>query len=80
MNKKEKNRQSNAQPSVGWLSKKSLRIYLGGPECPLSRNTIYGWMKTQDFPEPIYISHQFPIWRKEDVDEWLASRQQKSKA
>ena len=40
----------------------------------LSPSTIYRLMREEDFPEPIKIGPRAVRWRREEVEEWLASR------
>lgn len=39
----------------------------------VSKETIYKWIKKQDFPEPIKIGRA-SAWLSEDVHNWLKTR------
>lgn len=40
---------------------------------PVSRSTIWRWVKVGKFPAPVKLSERITAWRLDDVDAWLAS-------
>ena len=40
----------------------------------LSPSTIYRLMREESFPEPIKIGPRAVRWRREEIEDWLASR------
>ena len=41
----------------------------------VSRATIYNWLKKGTFPKPIKISDGVVVFRKSDIDAWIASKE-----
>ncbi|MDA8153973.1 MAG: AlpA family transcriptional regulator [Acidithiobacillus sp.] len=39
-----------------------------------SKTSIYGWMKSGDFPQPVKLGPRAVAWRRSDVDAWIGSR------
>jgi prophage regulatory protein len=39
-----------------------------------SKTSIYGWMKSGDFPQPVKLGPRAVAWRRSDVDAWISSR------
>ena len=48
---------------------------------PVSRATLWRWVREGRFPSPIKISAAVTVWRTADVEDWLvrASREGSSK-
>lgn len=44
-------------------------------ELRVSRTTIWKLRRSAEFPLPIRVSRQRLVWRRSDIDEWVASRQ-----
>ena len=44
-------------------------------ELRVSRTTIWKLRRSAEFPSPIRVSRQRLVWRRSDIDEWVASRQ-----
>ena len=43
----------------------------------ISRSTLYRWIKSGDFPEPVQLGppgSRAKGWFEEDIEEWLRSR------
>lgn len=38
---------------------------------PVTRSTIYQWMKEGRFPKQTLLSKRCCVWREEDILEWL---------
>ncbi len=45
---------------------------------PASRSTIYGWIRTQGFPEPKKIGPRISVWSERAVREWLDNQTQEA--
>ena len=45
-----------------------------------SRASIYIWMREQNFPQPIKLTPRNVAWAEKDVQDWIASRAEQSKA
>lgn len=41
-----------------------------------NRVTLYRWIKTQGFPRPIKLGPNTAVWRADQVEHWLAAREQ----
>ena len=39
-----------------------------------SKTSIYGWMKSGDFPQPIKLGPRAVAWRRSELDAWINSR------
>ena len=57
-------------PEVKIHRVKSLVRLLG-----ISRTTIWRLVKGGDFPKPISLGKRAKGWRREDIDEWVRSRE-----
>lgn len=40
----------------------------------LKRSTIYGLMRSGEFPQPVKLTPGRSAWREEDIKEWIDSR------
>lgn len=60
--------------SAEYLTKKSLREFLGG----IGASTIDNWIKEKNFPKPIKLSQTMPLWRRSDIINWVESFQEKT--
>lgn len=56
-------------PDDRCLRTKALLEYCGG----IGRSTLHKWRHKRNFPKPIEISTHLKVWRKNEVDTWLAS-------
>ena len=43
---------------------------------PISRATLWGWVKTGKFPKPVKLGPRTTAWSASDVREWMESRQE----
>ena len=41
----------------------------------LSKSTVYGLMRRDDFPKPIRLARRAIAWRKDDLDAWIDARE-----
>ena len=41
------------------------------PSVPISKSTLWSWVKAQKFPAPIKIGPRTTVWRIADVRAWL---------
>ncbi len=39
-----------------------------------SKTSIYGWMKSGDFPQPVKLGPRAVAWRRSEIDAWIGSR------
>ena len=39
-----------------------------------SKTSIYAWVKSGDFPQPVKLGPRAVAWRRSDVDAWIGSR------
>ena len=60
---------NDAIHQTGYLTKKQLRAFLGG----IGSTTITDWINKKDFPKPLRISQNMPLWRVADVVRWVES-------
>ncbi|MBX2848070.1 MAG: AlpA family phage regulatory protein [Acidiferrobacterales bacterium] len=64
----------SALPSSGYLR---LSHLIGKPEdgipaiIPVSKATIWNWVKQGKFPKPLKLSDRITVWRVEDVREYI---------
>lgn len=42
---------------------------------PVSRASIYEWMKNGTFPKPVKLGVRRVAWRSSDINKWLADRE-----
>ena len=42
----------------------------------LARSTLYGLMKTTDFPAPIKIGIRAVAWEERDIDHWITTKKE----
>ena len=42
---------------------------------PISKSTVWAWVKQGRFPEPIKLSPTVTVWRNKDIHQWLNSIQ-----
>jgi prophage regulatory protein len=40
----------------------------------ISKTSMYSWMKSGDFPQPVRLGPRSVAWRRSDVDAWIESR------
>lgn len=52
------------------LSNTAVREMLYG----ISNATLYRWIKTQNFPQPIPLGPRCVRWSEAEVDAWIANR------
>ena len=45
------------------------------PFLPISKSTVWAWVKQGRFPEPIKFSPTVTVWRNKDIHQWLNSIQ-----
>lgn len=38
---------------------------------PVSRTTIWRWVRSKKFPQPIRLSAGVTVWKADDVESWL---------
>jgi prophage regulatory protein len=50
-----------------------IRVRLGG----VSRQRVYQMTRRPDFPTPVAVLAQGPVWLADDVDGWMARRRAK---
>ena len=58
----------------GYLRRKAVRIYIGGPDTPLPESSLDNLIKNEKFPLPIFISSRIPVGSIFEIDEWLQNR------
>ena len=58
----------------GYLRRKAVRIFIGGPDTPLPESSLDNLIKNEKFPLPIFISSRIPVWSIFEIDEWLQNR------
>jgi prophage regulatory protein len=56
-----------------------LRLQKVRAACALSRSELYRRMGLGEFPKPVAIGARAVAWRQSEIDEWIASRQPKSR-
>lgn len=61
----------NAQ---SYLSKKQLRAFCGG----VSASSIDLWIRTKGFPRPLKLSQTMPVWKIQEVIDWMENHPRKS--
>ena len=42
--------------------------------CGLAKSTLYRFMRTGNFPEPLKIGPKAVRWRSDEIQEWVESR------
>ncbi len=45
------------------------------PFLPISKSTVWAWVKQGRFPKPIKLSPTVTVWRNKDIHQWLNSIQ-----
>ena len=45
---------------------------------PISRATLWRWIKAGSFPQPIRFSGRVVVWKESDITAWLAAQEQAS--
>jgi len=43
---------------------------------PVSRATIWRWVRENKFPQPIRLSSGISVWRLTDIDRWVEQHSQ----
>jgi prophage regulatory protein len=43
---------------------------------PVSRTTIWRWVRENKFPQPIRLSSGISVWRLDDIYRWIDQRAQ----
>jgi prophage regulatory protein len=38
---------------------------------PVSRATLYRWIRAEKFPQGKHLSNRIVVWRREDVQDWI---------
>ncbi|MDP2751958.1 MAG: AlpA family phage regulatory protein [Rhodocyclaceae bacterium] len=46
------------------------------PIIPISKTTLYDWMKKGFFPAPVYLGDNIPVWSSDVVEKWMRSAPQ----
>jgi predicted DNA-binding transcriptional regulator AlpA len=41
---------------------------------PVAHSTLWAWVKHQKFPSPVKLSERVTVWRREDVENWIAAK------
>jgi predicted DNA-binding transcriptional regulator AlpA len=59
-------------PEDRCLRTKALLEYCGG----IGRTTLHVWRRDKGFPRPIEVSRRLKLFRKAEVDAWLAQYRQ----
>jgi prophage regulatory protein len=62
------------------LSEKFLRLGEVQKRVPYSRSTIYQLASQGKFPKPLNLGARAVAWLESDIDEWIASRIEKSRS
>ncbi|AMM27578.1 MULTISPECIES: helix-turn-helix transcriptional regulator [Acinetobacter] len=42
---------------------------------PMGESTIWNKVRSGDFPQPIRLSTRLTVWRIEDIEEWIKSKE-----
>ncbi len=58
----------------GYLRRKAVRLYIGGPDTPLPESSLDNLIKNEKFPLPFFITTRTPVWKISEIDEWLQNR------
>lgn len=53
-------------PETGFLREKNLYNFV-----PVSRTTLWQWVREDRFPKPIKLSTRTTVWRAEEVRKWI---------
>lgn len=53
-------------PETGFLREKNLYSFV-----PVSRTTLWQWVREDKFPKPIKLAARTTVWRAEDVRKWI---------
>ncbi|SIO39637.1 helix-turn-helix transcriptional regulator [Halodesulfovibrio marinisediminis] len=53
-------------PETGFLREKNLYSFV-----PVSRTTLWQWVRADKFPKPIKLAARTTVWRAEDVRKWI---------
>lgn len=53
-------------PATGFLREKALYNFI-----PVSRTTLWKWVKENKFPKPIKLAAKTTVWRAEEVEKWI---------
>jgi prophage regulatory protein len=61
------------------MSEKFLRLAEVQKRVPYSRSTIYQLASQGKFPKPLSLGARAVAWLESDIDEWIASRIDKSR-
>ncbi|WP_149142990.1 helix-turn-helix transcriptional regulator [Gemmobacter caeruleus] len=61
--------QSQADRRPAYASDAALAAHFG-----VNKATIWGWVKRNNFPQPVKLSRQMTRWRWDDVAEWEAAQ------
>jgi prophage regulatory protein len=63
------------QPNVDPVrTERFLRLPQVLDRVPVSRSTLWGWVRQGRFPRPIILGPNATAWRATDVDRWIADR------
>jgi prophage regulatory protein len=62
------------------MSEKLLRLAEVQRRVPYSRSSIYQLASQGKFPKPLSLGARAVAWLESDIDEWIASRIDKSRA
>ncbi len=44
----------------------------------IAKPTLRRWIRGGLFPRPFYLSPTLPVWRRTDIERWLAEREAKA--
>ncbi len=58
---------SQSLPTTGYLRQRHVLKLI-----PVSRSTLWRWVKARLFPAPIKLSERVTAWRAEDIRRWIA--------
>lgn len=61
-------------------SEKFLRLAEVQRRVPYSRSAIYAKVASGEFPQPFNLGARAVAWLESDIDKWIASRVDKSRA
>lgn len=53
-------------PNNGFLREKALLQFI-----PVSRTTLWTWVREEKFPKPIKLSPKTTVWKSEEVLNWI---------
>jgi prophage regulatory protein len=48
-----------------------MRLKMVLSKVPISRSTLYLWMKDGKFPRPVDLGGRIAAWKESDINKWL---------